>query len=1541
MYHLRRCCFADVRDFLVLRCSSVRGFAVAFGVLLLLLSGPSHAGSQSFVLDGAWEMAQGGEAAEYPPPSTGWSAFDVPGCIHGAGEGGVWLRRSVEVPSVEAGQRVVVRFWGIYDKPAVWVGGQQVLSGLDWVELPLNLDVTDAVGAGGSTVELLVWVKDWSASHHTKVSLAGLGVGEDPRLRAADKVISPLAPDFLCFGLLDSVELRVVPAVRVEEVRVDGTVLQGGTGTARVLPLLFNSGSEPVQVRVDGQVTDHEGKAVASFGQDGVWVYPGAQRVLLPVNSGFTRPWMPEDPYVYGVHVELKQGSLVVDSVDSAFGFRQVSKSKYVLLNGTPLVGAMEELWPQQRYYRAGAALEVLTLMKERGVGVVALQGSRWPQQWYSAALELGVPLLASGNLDCDPFGVYRYGIGDFFESAKRDLGNVLRLAARHSAVVGFAVERRMIACSGVNPATATKRGELVEELMGAARAAEDARLLFTPGDLAGVGSPDGAWVVLGMSVAQRPFVKAWLTLLSEGLALDGLETLWKWGQNVPLIVSGLTIPDRDVDASAALLGPQARFSQGRNLEKASHFFAQVRQVLWLKGASLVGAARGRYAADSTLLLPELMPPLKRAERFEWVFRSEGRHFFEGEARQLRWDVYPTGARRIVGGKVAVRGPGGEVLAERAVNLLPGEVVTIDVVVTAPALLPGQDAVDFVLNLDAEFQGESTLVKETFRVFREQVLPKLSADVGIIDPKGLVAGELLPDGGGEVLGGATDLLTAGPLVVVGPEAFDTFAGGGEGRKVYQDLEQLMLFYVESGGTLLVLPQTRYAGVLPFGLVEGDPAVTRSGGSHAIMDGVLQADLDGWNRGGKPLADGVIRPPAWGSFRCLLWGPVGGAADGCLLAEVRRGRGVLVMVQADLQGLLSTEPVAGRLLGALVEYVNGLATEQRRALRTAALDDDLGEVLELLDLDPLPASRAKECGEVVFERVEGPVADTFMSSFGSGYSKLRQLWVVTDSQEETSALTMWGSSSPEPLAAYALPLLPLGESAEGRASLLYGTLVGGDFGAGATMGAAVPAEEVEAFGPGDLEGGTAGCLMPGEVAALRLQGWEGVDLRVDVSVDVVRPGGGDLVLSLSGEQTQAVLLGQGEGGKATFMLPGGVSEGGDLLFRNETFVLDAVSGVVSRVCIREINVGRVVLPTEAQLGTLPTVLSESAFWGYPAVLDGSGRWEEAKKGLDGLALISGLLDGVGLVVDTPVGTTVEASQWDVVDSQLNGVESDGLMWLRDNGELSLEFDFPVAGPYRVVVTGRGRPANGAYPMPDVRLDGKSVGGMKFTGQLTSYFVDFNATKGAHRVSVAFVDDAYLPPEDRDAGFGEISLFALRANHPPTASIAMVSTAEGMELSAQCAYDRENDPLTYDWSWSAAGCGVDEGEGLGGGSSVVAAVPGKGTYWVTLTVTDVRGAWTRVCEEFEYDPAVVVNPEAQPEFEEVLEQDTAEADSGSVPWDVSWDGTGSANVVEEAPAKKGGGGGCSSQGASGDGVWSAMLLLLSLLSLLAVSRRALRC
>lgn len=274
-------------------------------LLLAPLAAPTF-GTQSKTspvqsLDGdGWRIAtdsknEGREAKWFAAPREDAKPTKVPWIIQDAFPGyhGVaWYWREFDaLKNPHAGGRYLLRFWAVDYLAEVWLNGTRV-GGHEGGESPFVLDVTEPIRAGGKNL-LAVRVLN-----PTNEPIDGVVLGETAH---RNKVIPYRAGgSYNHGGIVDSVELLVVPAVRVEDVfaRPDTA-----TGKIRVQAQVRNAGQRETTTQLELTVAPAaSGETLQRMILDRK-LPPGDTLVEAELRVAEPRRWELNDPFLYRVTV--------------------------------------------------------------------------------------------------------------------------------------------------------------------------------------------------------------------------------------------------------------------------------------------------------------------------------------------------------------------------------------------------------------------------------------------------------------------------------------------------------------------------------------------------------------------------------------------------------------------------------------------------------------------------------------------------------------------------------------------------------------------------------------------------------------------------------------------------------------------------------------------------------------------------------------------------------------------------------------------------------------------------------------------------------------------------------------------------------------------------------------------------------------------------------------------------------------------------------------------------------------------------------------
>ncbi len=290
-------------------------------------------------LDGEWLLATdphniGRERQWYARPVPESQPTRVPWIIQEAFPGyhGVawYWREFVASANPYTQGRYLLRFWAVDYKAEVWLNGA-LMGEHEGGETPFVLDVTDVIKPEASNC---LAVRVLNPTHE---SIDGIVLNQTPH---RNKVIPYSAGgSYNHGGIVDSVELLVVPAVRVEDLFVRPEM---ETGVLRIQANVRNAQNAPVRGSIEFMVapaTSGETLAVIRLPRE---VPPGDTLIEAHLQVGNPRLWELNDPYLYRVTArvwtDLPAGEMEVDEYSVRCGFRDFRfEDGYFRLNGRRL----------------------------------------------------------------------------------------------------------------------------------------------------------------------------------------------------------------------------------------------------------------------------------------------------------------------------------------------------------------------------------------------------------------------------------------------------------------------------------------------------------------------------------------------------------------------------------------------------------------------------------------------------------------------------------------------------------------------------------------------------------------------------------------------------------------------------------------------------------------------------------------------------------------------------------------------------------------------------------------------------------------------------------------------------------------------------------------------------------------------------------------------------------------------------------------------------------------------------------------------------
>ncbi len=113
-----------------------------------------------------------------------------------------------------------------------------------------------------------------------------------------------------------------------------------------------------------------------------------------------------------------------------------------------------------------------------------------------------------------------------------------------------------------------------------------------------------------------------------------------------------------------------------------------------------------------------------------------------------------------------------------------------------------------------------------------------------------------------------------------------------------------------------------------------------------------------------------------------------------------------------------------------------------------------------------------------------------------------------------------------------------------------------------------------------------------------------------------------------------------------------------------------------------------------------------------------------------------------------GDTVEAERNVELTGQSVRVQGNEIAFAT-NGSARWTVQLQKSGVYQFGLLARGSPAQGVYPIVKVSLDDEPIGALYIAKREAGYYaVPFRADAGTHQITIAFTNDLWAPPEDRN-------------------------------------------------------------------------------------------------------------------------------------------------------------------------------------------------
>ncbi|WP_343277355.1 discoidin domain-containing protein [Ligaoa zhengdingensis] len=274
---------------------------------VILLNDRQGSGTWKFLFDLPGAKPPSGEFDFSAWDGENWENIIVPGEILMQGwdilaDKEYYYKTTVTIPADYAGNRILVRFHGVYSDARVWVDGKFVRNHVGGFTA-WDCDITDVVGdftGEDKQVELVVGVTDVHANPSYGSTYAHHNMG----------------------GILRDVELLALPNDYIKSIHVETDLDE--TFTDAELKLDVKLGMVSENATVEFELTDKDGDVVA-LEPGSVEIGKEASRAQVSIPVSDPLKWDAEHPNLYELKTTLKVDGEVMQVNTQKIGFREIT----------------------------------------------------------------------------------------------------------------------------------------------------------------------------------------------------------------------------------------------------------------------------------------------------------------------------------------------------------------------------------------------------------------------------------------------------------------------------------------------------------------------------------------------------------------------------------------------------------------------------------------------------------------------------------------------------------------------------------------------------------------------------------------------------------------------------------------------------------------------------------------------------------------------------------------------------------------------------------------------------------------------------------------------------------------------------------------------------------------------------------------------------------------------------------------------------------------------------------------------------------------
>ena len=1386
-----------------------------------------HAARTELDLDGTWQY-QNVSQLTYPPTNN-WQTITVPGFLSGWQYQHAWYRTTFTLPPGTAGTQLKLRFGGVKFNAQVWLNGTFLGSYFNGYE-PFEFDVTASAHVG-QTNELIVGVTDWTATFSQPVDFSNLPAGVNPRNYVTNNIIAPIGGRYDLYGIWQPVKIVSVPAVSIADVFVMPSV-RSNQLTVRLT--VHNDSVAQQTVNVANSVQDGASTALSLSSQQ--ITVPAGVSTQLDITAPWSNPhlWSHLDPYLYSLQTSVSSGA-GQDQLQTRFGFREfwVQGGRFYL-NGTPINLLDTATWPPSDLQDTNQIRQILEEVKAGNNVGIRFHTQPWDEAWYNIADEIGLLVVEECAVWCDP-AAYKLGAATFWTNYSQHVTAAVKRDRNHPCIILWSLENEILSCGGQNLYSGTVSNLAALGLM--LKSLDPTRPITYESDL----DPGGVTDVLGLHYPHEfPDYHVWPNeayWMNQPIARDWMPGgQWVWDRSKPLYIGEfLWIPGTAAGNFTILFGDDAYFDPAhyRNLSKGLTWQMQIQayRAYGVNGISPWTEFEDPSVSGSVFDLNPgsnyLYQVQKAAYEPNGVFVDQyNPRFFTGQTVQRSLHIYnDTMASNSF---IFLWKGGASSWQSTGFPLSPAAQWQGNISFQAPAAA-GPFPLQFELDNGTGLAYTNTVLYSALPP-TTLTLPA-GAKPGLYDPAGTTAALLGRFGISFFT--VTNLYTAPydqfNLLVIGQNALTAGTapevGSGTIASQWQN-------FAAQGGWVLVLEQTNYPAWMPGGLQlqNYDASFAFPNPHHPVTAGLTADDLRWWANDNRVVVE-AINAPAGGNFRVLASiGSTSGLAYAAAV-EVPMDSGGVLCSQWPLVARFDIEPMAGVLLQRLLNYCGsniGHPALYPVALLTETNSSAAAKLAQLGLLAENFSGHLTNCDPAVY-----PVL-VIAGGNATWQEAAAQLPTLTNHvarggrlvlHRPTDAFLAVAKPGLFPELDYspsALGLILRHDSTNAAAHVanddLYWVSQPGNWNQNEVLSTNIASRyyrnkfNLTTYDTIQVENmpiHTSGGPSPGGWL-LWANGYVAQDINVAQAgtylFNILASGtpalGGwpQMSLKIDGVTQDSVTVPTNQ--PAYYTLSADLTPGPHQLavsFDNDLYAPPEDRNLF----LDQILWGRDSDNDPSTLLTHPGAVAQDRRGNGLVVLDEIDWDTETQNATKAGRYISKLLTDLGAVFKQSPGVAIGAVTMTNVNVNSYST-SGGIAHLNSNGRIETTVNFTTSGNYTFTLVAGGNAAAGVMPLIGVTVDGSSrTNFFLTTTNLATYTVTLFLTAGTHAIGLAFFNDYYAPPEDRNAFFSQLTVASL-----PTFQILDLNTDATQpsvtlrwETAPNAAYEVQFNPNLQPTNWQS--------------------------------------------------------------------------------------------------------------------------------------------